>query len=325
MRLRLPIIALAALLSASCDSPAEPLRPSTMTAHTSLEQDAVVASATAVPPAVRITTASGEGVPGVEVTFAAQSGSTIATALVRTDNQGVATPGAWTMSTTAGVQELVATTTSLPDQQVRFRANAVAAAPQRLLMTTPIAAMIASGATLSPAPAVQLQSTSINNARVPGVVITAAVDRRRRHAAKPERHDGRPGYSDVHGSCRYRSAGHVFAAVHCGLTHHGVCERDRSRIESCRLSAPHPRFRLRAWRDRALHARRIRAALRSLQHREQCGSAVHAAVREHAAVWPYYGSSVFPDAGARATLPQQIVVRARPSCRVQQGVRAAST
>jgi hypothetical protein len=174
MRLRLPTLAVAALLAASCDS-TEPLRPATIAAHTALEQDAVVASATAVPPAVRITTASGKGVPGVEITFAAQSGSTVTTALVRTDNQGVATAGQWTMGTAAGVQELVASTATLPDQQIRFRANAAAAAPQRLLMTSPIAATIVSGATVAPAPSVQLQDQYGNNARVPGVVVTASV------------------------------------------------------------------------------------------------------------------------------------------------------
>ena len=175
MRLRLPTLAVATLLAASCDNSTEPLRPSTIAAHSALEQDAVVASATAVPPAVRITTASGKGVPGVEITFAAQSGSTVTTALVRTDNQGVATAGAWTMSTAAGVQELVASTATLPDQQIRFRANAVAAEPQRLLVTTPIAATIVSGATVAPAPSVQLQDQYGNNARVPGVVVTASV------------------------------------------------------------------------------------------------------------------------------------------------------
>jgi hypothetical protein len=175
MRLRLPVLALSAILIAACDSSTEPLRPGNIYAHTEFEQGAVVASAVAVSPAVLITTATGKPVRGVEVTFAAQSGSSVSIDSVRTNADGVATAGTWTMSTTAGVHELIATTAALPGQEIRFRANAVAAAPRRLVVTTPFTATVVTGSVLSPAPAVQLQDEYGNNARVAGIVVSATI------------------------------------------------------------------------------------------------------------------------------------------------------
>src|SRR5690606_35085712 len=78
-------------------------------------QSATVGTAVSVAPSVIVTDASGNGVAGVAVTFAVQSGdgSRGGGGDVVTDVDGIATAPAWTLGTTAGANTLVATSAGL--------------------------------------------------------------------------------------------------------------------------------------------------------------------------------------------------------------------
>ena len=90
-------------------------------------QSATVGQAVAMPPAVKVVDGSGSGVAGVSVTFAVTSGGGSGTGLSQTTNdQGVATVGAWTLGTAAGPNTMTATIGGSP---VTFTATGTAAAP----------------------------------------------------------------------------------------------------------------------------------------------------------------------------------------------------
>ncbi|MEW5930387.1 MAG: Ig-like domain-containing protein [Gemmatimonadota bacterium] len=73
-------------------------------------QTAVAGSAVATPPSVRVTDARGNPVVDATVTFAvATGGGTVTGATPKTDGNGIATVGSWTLGTTAGPNSLTAT------------------------------------------------------------------------------------------------------------------------------------------------------------------------------------------------------------------------
>ena len=76
---------------------------------------ATVATAVAVPPAVRVTDAYGNPAAGVTVTFAVSSGGGSATGTAAvTDSLGIARIGSWTLGTVAGTYSLTARVAGLP-------------------------------------------------------------------------------------------------------------------------------------------------------------------------------------------------------------------
>jgi adhesin/invasin len=73
-------------------------------------QTAVAGSAVATPPSVRVTDSRGNPVADATVTFAvATGGGSITGATPKTDGNGIATVGSWTLGTTAGPNSLTAT------------------------------------------------------------------------------------------------------------------------------------------------------------------------------------------------------------------------
>jgi adhesin/invasin len=85
-----------------------------MVVHAGAGQTATVATAVPVAPAVRITDAFDNPVPGVAVTFAVTAGGgSVTDAAAVTDADGVATVGSWTLGTTAGANTLTATAGAL--------------------------------------------------------------------------------------------------------------------------------------------------------------------------------------------------------------------
>jgi len=72
------------------------------------EQTAIVGGAVAQAPVVRVTDAHDNAVAATLVRFNAASGSSVVQALASTDENGMASPGRWTLGTTAGEQSLEA-------------------------------------------------------------------------------------------------------------------------------------------------------------------------------------------------------------------------
>ena len=87
-------------------------------------QSAAPGTAVAVVPSVLVRDAASRPVPGVTVTFSADSGGGVVTAPVATTNSaGVAFPGAWTLGATEGPQVLGVVAGSLPKLKVRAMAR----------------------------------------------------------------------------------------------------------------------------------------------------------------------------------------------------------
>ncbi|MCC7001465.1 MAG: Ig-like domain-containing protein [Gemmatimonadaceae bacterium] len=88
-------------------------------------QSANAGSAVAQRPSVKVQDAGGNGIAGVTVSFAVQSGGgSVTGASVVSDANGIATVGSWTLGGTFGANSVRATATGLPP--VDFTANAVA-------------------------------------------------------------------------------------------------------------------------------------------------------------------------------------------------------
>ncbi len=92
-------------------------------------QLAAAGSPVPVLPAVKVSDAFGNGVPGFAITFAvASGGGTITGGSAITNASGVATVGSWTLGTTAGANTLTATGTGLTPSSVTFSATGGAGA-----------------------------------------------------------------------------------------------------------------------------------------------------------------------------------------------------
>lgn len=95
--------------------PPPPAAPVAMTIHAGNQQEAVPGFPVAVRPAVRVTDGQGNGLPGVAVSFAIDTGGgRVETASTVTDASGVASPGAWTLGPAEGPNRLRATSGTLP-------------------------------------------------------------------------------------------------------------------------------------------------------------------------------------------------------------------
>jgi glucose/arabinose dehydrogenase len=93
--------------------------------HAGNNQQAVVGSAVAVPPAIKVSDREGRGVAGAQVSFVVVSGGgSVINAQQVTNVQGIATVGAWTLGPSPGENILSARTAGLPE--VTFRASATA-------------------------------------------------------------------------------------------------------------------------------------------------------------------------------------------------------
>jgi hypothetical protein len=93
-------------------------------------QSAAAGSAVPTLPAVKVSDAFGNGVPGFAITFSvASGGGTITGGATTTSASGVATVGSWTLGTTAGPNTLTAGGTGLSPASVTFTATGGAGAP----------------------------------------------------------------------------------------------------------------------------------------------------------------------------------------------------
>jgi hypothetical protein len=96
--------------------------------------------AVATAPAVRVSDVDGNGVSGVAVTFAVDSGGGLITGAIQTtDPAGVATVGSWILGPAAGSNSLIATAEGLTGVSSTFKANGIVAEPCRRASSSIIA------------------------------------------------------------------------------------------------------------------------------------------------------------------------------------------
>jgi hypothetical protein len=167
----------AAVLAPACDGSTEPLRPGRLSGTSPVQQDGVAGEPVAAPPAVRVTTSSGQPVPGVEVTFqVAAGGGTVAGAIAPTNADGIAALAEWRLGTLAGENAVTAQAAGLQDATVTFRATGVAGPPASLALIIQPPASATRGTALFPAPVVQIVDQHGNASAGSGVVVTATTE-----------------------------------------------------------------------------------------------------------------------------------------------------
>ncbi len=145
--------------------------PARLAVHAGQGQSARINTAVPIAPAVIVTNAAGTPAPGQLVTFVAEGG-TIADASVVTGADGVASPGAWTLGSTAGSHDLVATAAGLQGSPLRFQAMATPGPPARLVPQVDPGNSVV-GMAVSDPPGVYVQDAGENN--LSGVQVTFAV------------------------------------------------------------------------------------------------------------------------------------------------------
>jgi hypothetical protein len=116
----------AALFASACSDPSGPPVPASLEANGVIPGTAMVGSA--VTPAVLVSDSRGRPVAGATVTFAVTAGGgSVANATGSSNAEGIATPGSWTLGTTAGANTLVANFGALAP--VTITINGTAGAP----------------------------------------------------------------------------------------------------------------------------------------------------------------------------------------------------
>ena len=110
------------LASVTFEATATSLPPAQVSVVAGDGQTARVGSAVTSAPAVLVSDAVGNPVPGVAVNFSASGGGSVAGDSPTTDATGVATAGSWTLGTTAGQQTLTAAVVGIPTATLRATA-----------------------------------------------------------------------------------------------------------------------------------------------------------------------------------------------------------
>ena len=116
-------------LSQTITATADPDVPASISVNAGDGQVALVDTDVATAPSALVEDQYGNGVPGVDVTFAVTSGGgSTSGAAVTTDANGIATVGSWTMGSAAGTNTLSATATGagIANNPVTITADAVA-------------------------------------------------------------------------------------------------------------------------------------------------------------------------------------------------------
>ncbi len=155
------------------NGPSDPV-PTSLAVNGGNSQSAPVATALPVAPSVIVKDQRGNGIPGIIVTFAVQSGGgTISGAQAVTSQGGIAQVGSWILGTATGANTLSATVQGLTP--ITLTATATAGAPAALVFIAAPASTAANGATLAPAPSVQVKDQFGNNSTQAGFTVTASL------------------------------------------------------------------------------------------------------------------------------------------------------
>jgi adhesin/invasin len=145
--------------------------PASIAKHAGDAQSAIAGTPVTVAPAVRITDAHWNPVPGVSVEFAvASGGGSVTGALQATNGNGVAAVGSWTLGTIAGANSLTATAGALT---TTFLATGTADAPAHIVKVAGDAQNATVGTAVAIAPAVHVTDQFGND--VSNVTVTFAV------------------------------------------------------------------------------------------------------------------------------------------------------
>ena len=174
MRRRFILVAgaLPVLSAAACSDATAPRTPAALESIAGDAQTAVAGTAVAVRPAVRVLDGSGRPLEGVRVRFVVDAGGGEVTGgSPTTGADGVASPGAWVLGTTAGANVLVAQLDGLAP--VRFEADAVAGEAATLAAHAGIGQSGAVGAALGTP--VSVRAADAYDNPVAGVVVAFAV------------------------------------------------------------------------------------------------------------------------------------------------------
>jgi hypothetical protein len=164
----------AGLLAACKDSGSEPLVPANVEAIFTAPTNAAAGVALTTSPRVRVTTASGQPVAGVAVTFAVTSGGGGLVGATQTTNaNGEATVGSWTLGPVVGANLVTATVASLTPAQ--FSVTSVAGPAAKLGLTTLPSATSENRQPFATQPVVQIQDLYGNAVAQGGVSIAATI------------------------------------------------------------------------------------------------------------------------------------------------------
>jgi len=162
------------VLDACGDKSSEPLIPGLAVAVFAPNATATAGSAVATAPAVKVTTAKGTPIAGISVSFTVQNGGgTINGPTQTTDASGVATVVSWTLGANAGVNTVVANTSSLPE--ITFTAIGVPGPAALLKLTTAPSTIAANGAAFATQPVVKVQDANSNVVATSNASVTAAI------------------------------------------------------------------------------------------------------------------------------------------------------
>ncbi len=142
----------------------------TVEAQSATIVQATVATAVTTQPSVVVKDASGNGVPGIAVTFSLPSGGgELAGASQTTNASGIATLGGWTLPTASGQYALTATAAGVTGAGVTFTATATADAPSTMQPSGGGQAAVYGSRLATP---VQVRVADKYDNPVPGVVVT---------------------------------------------------------------------------------------------------------------------------------------------------------
>lgn len=160
------------LTSVSFTAAADPGRPVSMTANSSVSQTAPAGTPIGDPPSVIIRDAVGNAVSGVSVTFAvASGGGAVIGSLAITNASGVASITLWTLGATAGANSVVATAPGLP--AVTFNATGTAGVAANIVGVAGFNQIGLQGTNVAIRPSVRV--TDVNGNNVSGALVTFAV------------------------------------------------------------------------------------------------------------------------------------------------------
>lgn len=154
---RASVLAALAVLLGACEGGTDGPKPTAVVAASATTQTAVVGTAVAEAPSVRVTDQDGQAMAGVAVTFVVSAGGgSLGSGAATTNAQGVATAGAWTLGTAAGQNAVTATVGRLAP--VQFIATAMPRSPATI---TAVSATTQTG--LPGTPVTQVPTVRVND------------------------------------------------------------------------------------------------------------------------------------------------------------------
>lgn len=129
----------------------EPQVPTTLSANVATSSTGTVGTAASVTPEVTLRDAKNAVIAGTMVRFVVSGGGRIVNDSARTDANGVATSGTWTLGQVTGAQTVMASTSTLTPVRFTVQANAGAASKVTNLVTTTQQGVVNTAVALAPA------------------------------------------------------------------------------------------------------------------------------------------------------------------------------